>query len=114
MLCKFCAGISFKSIRGSNYKHQPSLEALKKSGANGCELCDILHHDLTKYTWSASAFRSKSDTRVWLEDFNVTEEHDKKYSSERDTLKVYCGPVGDSDSPTIRIQFSASEGSKSF
>ena len=42
MACLFCQKFSIKSILTEDYKHQPSLSALRLSSLDGCDLCRLI------------------------------------------------------------------------
>lgn len=43
--CEFCQAFTLYSLAGGNeYRHQPTLSALKDSAFNGCDFCALLWH----------------------------------------------------------------------
>ena len=42
MACRFCQNFLIKSILTEDYKHQPSLSALRLSSLDGCDLCRLI------------------------------------------------------------------------
>ena len=108
MLCRLCEGLSFKSIWGARYEHQPSLMSLRESAAKGCELCVIICHALISVP-SRNLEKNQENTGLWLVSYDEAKEFGDIRSP---SLRVKYGPQGNIDSRWGKVYYATNEGLK--